>query len=151
MGADLEGDKGLDLSEDSLFTSVTNADDNEMNGNLLGGGYGVAVGDGGLMAIEHDVAEELAGGIGGHSRNTTPTNFIEVDGDGGVGIMAPDELPLALVPPLQPATQQFAQGAAFNAPRCTTQQSAEGAFTNAPHYQSRFGQTLFSPDVTHPQ
>jgi hypothetical protein len=121
MGADLEGDEGRELSGDSSSISGSIADDGEANGNLLGYGYGVVVGDGGLLAVEHDVAEELAGGIGGHSRNTTPTNLVDVDSDGGVRIMAPDELPIAVVPPLQSATQQLAEGAAFNAPLFTTQ------------------------------
>ena len=35
-----EGDEGLDSSEDSLSTLAMNAEDDEANGNLLGGRYG---------------------------------------------------------------------------------------------------------------
>jgi hypothetical protein len=94
------------------------------------------------------------GGIGGRSRNTMPTNFVDADGierdDGGIGIMAPDELPIAAVPPLQCTTQQSAEGAAFHAPLYLTQQSTEGA-TNAPLDQPRYGQAFLTPDMTpHP-
>jgi tellurite resistance protein len=77
MGADSEGDEGLSLSEDSE-DSEEGKDDDEANRDLLGDGGGVAVA-GGLMADEQAVVEELAGGIGGHSRNTTPTNFVDAD------------------------------------------------------------------------
>jgi hypothetical protein len=123
MGADSEGDEGLELSEDTE-DSEEGEDDNEANGDLLGDGGGVAVA-GGLMVDEQAVVEELAGGIGGRSRNTMPTNFVDADGierdDGGIGIMAPDELPIAPVPPLQCTTQQSAKGAAFHAPLYSTQ------------------------------
>jgi hypothetical protein len=78
MGADSEGDEGLSLSEDSE-DSEEGKDADEANRDLLGDGGGVAVA-GGLMADEQAVVEELAGGIGGHSRNTTPTNFVDADG-----------------------------------------------------------------------
>jgi hypothetical protein len=61
----------------------------------------------GLDGGQQVVVAELAGGIGGRSRNTTPTNVTDAgndDADGGIGIMAPDELPIALVPPLQYTT-----------------------------------------------
>jgi len=77
MGADLEGDERLELSKDSE-DSEEGEDDEEASGDLLGDGGGVAVA-GGLMADEQAVVEELAGGIGGHSRNTTPTNFVDAD------------------------------------------------------------------------
>jgi len=133
MGADSEGDEGLSLSEDSE-SGEKGEDEEEASGDLLRDGVGVAVA-GGLMADEQAVVAELAGGIGGHSRNTTPTNVMDADGierdDGGIRIMAPDELPIAPVPPLQYTTQQLAEGAAINAPHYFTQQSTEGA-TNAP-------------------
>jgi hypothetical protein len=66
--------------------------------------------------------------------------------------MTPEELQIALVPPLQSMTQQSAKGAVQNAPLLITQQSAESGVTNAPLYQPRYGQMLFTPDVTtHPQ
>jgi len=67
--------------------------------------------------------------------------------DGGIGIMAPDELPIAPVPPLQYTTQQSAEGAAFHAPLYFTQQSTEGA-TNAPLDQPHYGQAFLTPDMT---
>jgi hypothetical protein len=138
MGADSEGDEGLELSEDSE-DSEEGEDDEEASGDLLRDGVGVAVA-GGLMADEQAVVVELAGGIGGHSRNTTPTNVMDADGierdDGGIRIMAPDELPIAPVPPLQCTTQQSAKGAAYHAPHFYTQQSTEGA-TNGPLDQPR--------------
>jgi hypothetical protein len=121
MGADSEGDEGLSLSEDSEDSEL-GEDEEEASGDLLGDGVGDAVAGGltaGLMADEQAVAAELAGGIGGRSRNTTPTNVhdagVDGDVDGGIG-MAPDELPIASVPPLQCTTQQSAKGAAFHAP-----------------------------------
>jgi hypothetical protein len=144
MHADSEGDEGLELSEDSSLTLALNASDDDVVDGLV-------VVAAGLVMDEHAVAEELAGGIGGQSRVSKPTNFVNVDGDGGVGIMALEELPIALVPPLQFTTQQSAEGAVFNAPINDTQQSAEGVFATAPLYQPRFGQTLFMPDMTRPQ
>jgi hypothetical protein len=132
MGADLEGDEGLSLSEDSE-DSEEGEDDEEASGDLLGDGGGVAVA-GGLMADKQAMVAELAGGIGGHSRNTAPTNVMDAgddNADGGIRIMAPDELPIAPVPPLQYMTQQSAKGAAFHAPLYYMQQSTEGA-TNGP-------------------
>jgi hypothetical protein len=98
--------------------------------------------------VELTVAEEIDAGIGGktHSRVHTPTNF--VDGDGGIGIIAPEELLITPVPPLQPMTQQSAKGAVMTTPLYKTQQSTEGAVMNAPLYQPRYAQTLFTPDVT---
>jgi hypothetical protein len=149
MGADLEGDKGLDLSEGSEV-SEEGEDDDEANEDVLGDGDGVAVA-GGLMAAEKAVVEELAGGFGGPNRNTTPTNLVDVEGDGSIGILAPDELAIAPVPPLQSTMQQSAKGAVYNAPLLITQQSAEGA-TNAPLYQPRYGQAFLTPELTtHPQ
>jgi len=140
MGADSEGDDGLELSEDSE-DSEEGEDEEEASGDLLGDGGGVAV-VGGLMADEQAVVAELAGGIGGRSRNTTPTNVTDAgdeDLDGGIGIMAPDELPIAPVPPLQYTTQELAEGAAINAP--------QGA-TNAPLDQPCYGQAFLTPDMT---
>jgi len=149
MGADLEGDKGLDLSEGSEV-SEEGEDDDEANEDVLGDGDGVAVA-GGLMAAEKAVVEELVGGFGGPNRNTTPTNLVDVEGDGSIGILAPDELAIAPVPPLQSTMQQSAKGAVYNAPLLITQQSAEGA-TNAPLYQPRYGQAFLTPELTtHPQ
>jgi hypothetical protein len=149
MGADSEGDEGLSLSEDSEDSEL-GEDEEEASGDLLGDSVGVAVA-GGLMTDEQVVVVELAGGIGGCSRNTTPTNVhdtgVHDDLDGGIGIMAPDELPIAPVPPLQYATQQSAEGAAFLAPHYYTQQSTEGA-TNAPLDQPRYGQAFLTPDMT---
>ncbi len=67
MGADSEGDEGLELSEDSEDSEL-GEDEEEASEDLLGDGVGVAVA-GGLMADEQAVAAELAGGIGGRSRN----------------------------------------------------------------------------------
>jgi hypothetical protein len=149
MGADSEGDEGLSLSEDSEDSEL-GEDEEEASGDLLGDGVGVAIA-GGLMADEQAVAAELAGGIGGRSRNTTPTNVHDagVDGDldGGIRIMAPDELPIAPVPPLQYATQQSAEGAAFLAPHYYMPQSTEGA-THAPLDMPRYGQAFLTPDMT---
>jgi len=148
MGADLEGGDGLSLSEDSE-SGDEGEDEEEASGDLLGDGGGVAVA-GGLMADKQAVVTELAGGIGGHSRNTTPTNVTDAgddDLDGGIRIMAPDELPIAPVPPLQYTTQQLAEGAAFHAPLYSTQQSTEGA-ANAPLDQPRYGQAFLMPDMT---
>ncbi len=118
MGADSETDEGLELSEDSEDSKEDEEEDGVIDGDLVDGGLpnGVATGAAGLVVDEQAVAKILAGGIGGHSRNTTPTNFVELDGDGGVGIMAPDELPLALMPPLKFITQQTAKGAVVYAP-----------------------------------
>jgi len=67
MCADSEGDKGLELSEDSLLALALNGDDDDAvdaaDPHLYGDGYGAAVA-GGLMADEQVVVEELAGGIG---------------------------------------------------------------------------------------
>jgi hypothetical protein len=71
---------------------------------------GVAVVGAALLADEQVVVEELAGVIGSRtqSRDPTPTSQADDDDDGGIGIMAPDELPIAPVPPLQSMTQQSA-------------------------------------------
>jgi hypothetical protein len=119
---------------------------------LLVDGDGVAV-MGGLMADEQVVVEELAGGIASmtKSRGPTPTNAGDDDADGGIGIMAPEQLHIALMPPLQFTAQQSTKGAVYGAPLLITQQSAEGA-TNAPLYQPRYGQMFLTPDVTtHPK
>jgi hypothetical protein len=72
--------------------------------------------------------------------------------DGGIRIMAPEQLHIPLMPPLQSTTQQSAEGAFHNAPQVITQQSTEGGVANAPLYQLHYGQTLFTPDrVTRPQ
>ena len=151
MGADSEGDVGLELSED-LEDSEEGKD--EVNGDLLGDEDDVAVAGGlGLMADEQAVAEELAGGIGSRtqSRGPTPTYAGNDDDDGGIGIIAPAELPIAPVPSLQSMTQQSAEGAAYNAPLYITRKLAEGA-TNAPLYQPRYGQAFLTPELTtHPQ
>jgi len=67
MCAASEGDKGLELSEDSSLALASNGDDDDavdaVDPHLYGDGYGAAVA-GGLMADEQVVVEELAGGIG---------------------------------------------------------------------------------------
>ena len=99
------------------------------------------------------MAEDVAGGSWGRSRTTTPTNVPNAGDenfDGGIGIRAPDGLHIAPVPPLQYATQQSAEGAAFLAPQYYMQhmqQSAEGA-TNAPLDMPRYGQAFLTPDMT---
>jgi hypothetical protein len=152
MGAGLEGDKELEVSEDSE-DSEEGEDDNEANGDLLGDGDGVAV-SGGLMVDEQAVEEELVGGIGSRtqSRGPTPTYAGNDDADGGVGIMALEQLHIAPMPPLQSTAQQSAMGAFHNAPQIIMQQSTEGYVANAPLYQLHYGQALFTPNgVTHPQ
>jgi len=72
MGADSEGDEGLDLSEDPEDSEEEEYRD-DVAVNLVDG---VAVVGAALLAVEHDVAEELAGGIGGRSRNTTLTVMV---------------------------------------------------------------------------
>jgi hypothetical protein len=118
----------------------------------LGDGDGVAV-MGGLMADEQAVLEELAGGIGSmtKSRGPTPTYAGDDDADGGIRIMALEQLHIAQMPPLQSTAQQSTKGAVYGAPLLITQQSAEGA-TNAPLYQPRYGQAFLTPELTtHPQ
>jgi len=97
---------------------------------------------------EIGVAESLADGLGSRtqSRVPTPTNYGDIDG--GIGIVAPEELPIYPVPTLQSATQQSAKGAIINAPLFHTQQPAEEHFTNAPLYQPQFGNMFLSPDAT---
>jgi hypothetical protein len=151
MGADLEGDKGLEVYKD-WEDSEEGEDDNEINGDLLGDGDGVAV-MGGLMADEQAVLEELAGGIGSmtKSRGPTPTYAGDDDADGGIRIMALEQLHIAQMPPLQSTAQQSTKGAVYGAPLLITKQSAEGA-TNAPLYQPCYGQVFLLPGVTtHPQ
>jgi hypothetical protein len=102
-----------------------------------------------LLADEQAVVEESVGGIGSRtqSRGPTPTSQAEDNDDGGIGIMAPDELPIAPVPPLQSTMQQSAKGAAYHAHLYFTQQSKEGA-TNAPLNQPRYGQAFLTPGMT---
>jgi hypothetical protein len=57
------------------------------------------------------------------------TNF--VDGVGGLGIVAPGEVGLPPVPPLQSATQQF----------------AEGLYVNAPHSMEPNQQLHYTPEI----
>jgi len=108
MGADSEGDVGLELSED---------------------------------------LEDSEEGSRTQSRGPTPTYAGNDDDDGGIGIIAPAELPIAPVPSLQSMTQQSAEGAAYNAPLYITRKLAEGA-TNAPLYQPRYGQVFLTPDMS---
>jgi len=106
MCADSEGGKGLELSEDSLLALALNGDDDDAvdaaDPHLYGDGYGAAVA-GGLMADEQVVVEELAGGIGRRtqSRAATPAYVGDgdADADSGIGIMATEQLHIALMPP----------------------------------------------------
>jgi hypothetical protein len=93
MGTDSEGDEGLELSEDSLLTLASNGDDdNAADPILYGDGYGVAFAGGELMVDEQAVVEELAGGIGSRTQSRVPTKTYLVDANGGIGIMAPEQL-----------------------------------------------------------
>jgi hypothetical protein len=143
MGADSEGDKGLELSEDSESGGEEEDYEDNADGGLVDG---VTVAGAALLVAEQAVVEELAGGIGSktQSRGPTPTSQADDNDDGGIGIMAPDELPIALVPPLQYTTQQSAKGAV---PLYVTKQSTEGA-TNAPLDLPRYGQAFLTPDMT---
>jgi hypothetical protein len=146
MGADSEGDKGLELSEDSESGEEEEDCEDNVDGELVSG---ITVAGAVLLADEEAVVEELAGGIGSRtqSRGPTPTSQADDDDDGGIGIMAPDELPIAPVPPLQSTMQQSAKGAAYHAHLYFTQQSTEGA-TNPPLNQPRYGQAFLTPDMT---
>ncbi len=114
MGVESGGDDGFDLDEDS------NSDDEDE------------------VEEEIGVAESLADWFGGRTQSRAPTPTNNGDFDGGIGIVAPEELPIHLVLTLQSATQQSAEGAIINAPLFHTQQPAEGHFTNAPLYQPQF-------------
>jgi hypothetical protein len=107
MGVESGGDDGFDLDEDS------NSDDEDEEDEV---------------EEEIGVVKGLADGFGSrtHSRVPTPTN------SGGIGIAAPEELPIRQVLTLQSATQQSSEGAIINAPLFHTQQSAEGHFTTLP-------------------
>jgi hypothetical protein len=53
----------------------------------------------------------------------TPTNFVDGVGDGadgGLGIVAPEEVSIAPVPPLKSTTQQSAEGVFCNTPSLCT-------------------------------
>jgi hypothetical protein len=119
MGVESGGDDGFDLSEDSISDDAAEEDEED------------------LAEEEICVAESLADGFGSRtqSRVPTPTNYGVVDG--GIGIVAPEELPLRPMPTLQSATQQLTEGAIFNTPLFRTQQPAEGTFN-----------MFFSPDPT---
>jgi len=127
MGANSDGNAGLDLSEDSLEskedTPAEGEDDKEEE---------VKAGD--PLSYEDDDAVDNLAGIGSttNSRSPTPTNVIDGAVDGGTGIMALEDLPIALLASL----------------KSTTQLSAKGAFHNAPLYQPYYAQTLFRPAVT---
>lgn len=111
MGADSGGDKGLSLSGDS--------DEEEAEAEAE-------------VEVEFAAAAELARiGSMANSRCATPTHFVDGVSDGGIGTLAPQEVSIAPVPPLQSTTHQF----------------AKGVFYNAPHYQPIYGQALFMPDV----
>jgi hypothetical protein len=101
MGVESGGDDGFDLDEDSISDDEDEEDE---------------------VAEEIRIAESLADGFGSRtqSRVPTPTNYGDVDG--GIGIVAPEELPNHPVLTLQSATQQSAEGAIINAPLFPTQQ-----------------------------
>jgi hypothetical protein len=103
MGVESGGDDGFDLSEDSISDDEAEEDEEDMAEEVI------------------CVAESLADGFGSRtqSRVPTPTNYGDVDG--GIGIVAPEELPLRPVPTLQSATQQSTEGAIINAPLFPTQ------------------------------
>jgi hypothetical protein len=84
MGVELGGDDGFDLDEDP---NLDNEEEEEVE-------------------EEIGVVESLADGFGSRtqSRVPTPTNYGDVDG--GIGIVAPEELPIHPVLTLQSATQQ---------------------------------------------
>ena len=143
MGADLEGDTGLDLSEDS---SKSKGEDEEIDDVVMADGL-LVVADG-ILDVEVTMTEELAAGIRGRTHSIVPTPTNIVDNDGGILIMAPEELHIAPVPPLQSTMQRSAKGAVMTTPLYETQQSAEGGVINTPHYQPRYAQTLFMSDMT---
>jgi hypothetical protein len=87
MGADSEGEAGLDLSEDLSETLVLVADDDD--GVVEGGILGTADG---MLDMEQAAAEELAAGIGGRTQSRVPKPTNIVDSDAGIRIMALEEL-----------------------------------------------------------
>jgi hypothetical protein len=82
MGADLQGDKGLELSEDSESGEEEENYKDNVDGGLVDG---VAVVGAALLVDEQAVVEEIAGGIGSRtqSRGPTPTSQADNNNDGG--------------------------------------------------------------------
>ena len=141
-----EGDEGLELSEDSESGEEEEDCEDNVDGGLVSG---ITVAGAVLLADEQAVVEELAGGIGSRtqSRGPTPTSQAEDNDDGGIGIMAPDELPIAPVPPLQSTMQQSAKGAAYHAHLLFYSTIYRGWY-KPPLNQPRYGQAFLTPDMT---
>jgi hypothetical protein len=154
MGADSEGDEGLELSEDSEDSKEEEEDEVDVVAadGILEMADGVFVVGDGMLDVEQALVEELAAGVGGRtqSRALTPTNFVDV-----MLVSRSWHRKSFISPrcdPYKSTTQQSAKGAVLNAPLYETQPSAEGGVINVPLYQPHYAQMLFMPDMmTHPQ